>query len=241
MDQCCRFINSLIHTDLSIQDLKNFRQLHSPCAGHPEYKERPGVGTTTGPLGQGVATAVGVALGQKIVAAQLNADAILDNTTYVLVGDGCIMEGVSSEASSLAGHWKLDNLVVIYDANDICLDGPVEECLTEDVAKRYGAYGWNVLTIDGHDFTEIKRGFDASKNEKNRPTLIIAKTVIGKGAPSVEGTSEVHGKALGADEAKRTKEALGIPLEPTFYVPQEVTDFFNQRSEKAKTGRERME
>jgi transketolase len=209
--------------DVSLDDIKSFRQLHSPTAGHPEYRELPGVETTTGPLGQGIATAVGLALGQKIVNAQYGVP--LDNHTIVLAGDGCIMEGISSEASSFAGHLKLDNLIVIYDSNDICLDGPISECLSEDVKKRYESYGWNVVKIDGHNFNDIHKAVQDAKNS-DKPTLIEAKTVIGKGSPNKAGSSSVHGSPLGQEEGLLTKQALGLP-ETSFYVPEEVKDFFS--------------
>jgi len=209
--------------NVSLDDIKSFRQLHSPTAGHPEYREVPGVETTTGPLGQGIATAVGLALGQKINQAQYGAP--LDHHTIVLAGDGCIMEGISSEASSLAGHLKLENLIVIYDSNDICLDGPISECFTEDVKKRYESYGWNVTKIDGHNFNEIHEAVQAAK-QSDKPTLIEAKTIIGKGSPNKAGSSSVHGSPLGQEEGLLTKQSLGLP-ETTFYVPEEVKQFFS--------------
>lgn len=211
--------------DVSLDDIKAFRQLHSPTAGHPEYREVPGVETTTGPLGQGIATAVGLALGQKITQAQYGVP--LDHHTIVLAGDGCIMEGISSEASSFAGHLKLENLIVIYDSNDICLDGPIDECLSEDVKKRYESYGWNVTKIDGHDFNDIHNAIEQAK-QSDKPTLIEAKTVIGKGSPNKAGSSSVHGSPLGQEEGLLTKQALGLP-ETSFYVPEDVKQFFKAR------------
>jgi transketolase len=219
--------------NLSLDDIKNFRQLHSKTAGHPEYGEADGIETTTGPLGQGLATAVGMALSQKMAAAQTKSD-LFNATTYVLAGDGCLMEGVSAEASSFAGHLNLDNLVVIYDSNDICLDGPTSECFTEDTAKRYEAYGWFVQTIDGHSFDMIHNAVEAAK-QAEQPSLIVAKTIIGKGAPTVQGTSESHGKALGPDEAKKAKEAFNIPTDDLFYVPESVPAFFKQHQETLTT------
>jgi transketolase len=216
--------------DLSLDDIKAFRQLHSPTAGHPEYGECPGVEMTTGPLGQGVATAAGMALGQKLAANRYGVQDLdlLNGRVVVLAGDGCIMEGISAESASLAGHLKLDNLTLIYDANDICLDGPLSECMTEDTAKRYESYGWDVQTINGHDYAAIDKAYQAA-GESNTPSLIIAKTTIGFGSPNRAGSSEAHGKALGAEEMKLTKEALGIPLTPLFHVPEEVTSFFQNR------------
>lgn len=232
---------SLLHLsgyDVSLAEVRNFRQLHSKTPGHPEYRETPGVETTTGPLGQGFATAVGMALGQKITAARLGPEGarLLDGHVYVLASDGCIMEGVTSEASSLAGHLQLDNLIVIYDSNDVCLDGDTKECFSEDTALRYQAYGWHVQTIDGHDMDAVVSSLQKAQETKGRPSLIVAKTVIGKGAPTVQGTSEVHGKALGAEEARLTKEALGIPTDQPFFIPKEVTAFFkNKQAELART------
>ncbi|RAP37205.1 transketolase, partial [Candidatus Marinamargulisbacteria bacterium SCGC AAA071-K20] len=178
------------------------------------------------------------ALGQKINGNRYQ-DAtgpLFDSTTYVLTGDGCLMEGISSEASSFAGHLNLDNLVLIYDSNDICLDGPTSECFTEDTAKRYESYGWNVVTVNGHDFDALDNALNPETRLKGKPLLIIAKTMIGFGSPNREGTSESHGKPLGDDEGNQTKEALGIALEPKFIVPPEVSIFFNKKinDDKAK-------
>ena len=220
--------------NVSLDDIKNFRQLHVKTAGHPEYGEIDGIETTTGPLGQGLATSVGMALGQKIVAQKLNQEHdLIDSHVYVLAGDGCFMEGVTAEASSLAGHLNLDNLIVIYDSNDICLDGPTDECFTEDTKLRYESYGWMVQSIDGHSFKMIEAAINKAKKAK-KPSLIIANTVIGKGSPNLQGTSEVHGKAMGTDEVAKTKEFFDIPLEPTFYVPREVQYFFESRNIKLK-------
>ena len=205
--------------EISLSHIKQFRQFNAPTAGHPEYLEIPGIETTTGPLGQGLATAVGMALAHKKVAQ--HETALSDATFYVLAGDGCMMEGISSEASSLAGHLQLDNLVIIYDSNDICLDGPITECFTEDVAKRYKAYGWHTQTIDGHSLTEIDAAVTQAK-AANQPSLIIAKTTIGYGSPNRAGSSESHGKPLGEEEARQTKAALGIPADSLFWVAPEV-------------------
>ena len=213
--------------NISLDDIKSFRQLHSNTAGHPELGEIDGIETTTGPLGQGFATSVGMALGMKMLAKQFdqNKQGIFNGNTFVLASDGCIMEGITSEASSFAGHLNLDNLIVIYDSNDICLDGPVDECLSEDTKARYESYGWFVQSIDGHSFEMIQKAIQKAKSTK-KPSLIIAKTIIGKGSPNLEGTSEVHGKALGAEEVEKTKKNCGIPLEPTFYIPPSVKFFF---------------
>lgn len=214
--------------DVSLDSIKQFRQWGSPCAGHPEYGHLPGVETTTGPLGQGISTAVGIALGHKILGARVNAPQLVDGKVVVLSGDGDLMEGISAEASSLAGHWGLNNLIVFYDANDICLDGPISECFTEDVQKRYEAYGWTVRTIDGHNFDDIHAAYQEARQNTQTPTLIIAKTIIGKYAEEVQGTSEVHGKALGADIAKKTRKALGLPDE-LFFVPEDVKNYFKEK------------
>jgi len=221
---------------VSLDDLKKFRQLHSPTAGHPEYNEAPGIETTTGPLGQGIANGIGMALANKMVEArcELQNTGLLDGKVVILAGDGCMMEGVSAEASSFAGHLGLDNVILIYDANSICLDGPIDECFTENVAQRYEAYGWAVQTIDGHNFEAIQGAFEKAKKAQGKPQLIIAKTVIGKGSPTYQGTADVHGKALGAEENKKTKEALGLPTEPAFYVPAEVRQWFDQKKEARK-------
>ncbi len=221
--------------DYTLKDIQNFRQLKSKTPGHPEYgHEFPGVETTTGPLGQGIANAVGMALGHKIMAAQFGVESerLLDARLFVLVGDGCMMEGVASEASSLAGHLRLDNLIVIYDANDVCLDGPTSECFSEDVGKRYEAYGWQALRINGHDLDEIHTAVETAKKTTGKPTLIVAKTTIGLGAPTVQGTAEAHGKVLGAEEAKAAKAFHKIPAEPLFYVPEAVTQFFKDKQKE---------
>lgn len=222
---------------LSLEDLKNFRQLHSPTPGHPESFMTDGVETTTGPLGQGLGNAVGMALGFKILAAKFNTEKhpIFTNKVYVLMGDGCVMEGVSSEVSSLAGHLQLDNLVVIYDANQVCLDGPVSEVLSEDTKARYRAYGWDVFEINGHDLDAIDNVFNQIRHHQTKPCLIVAHTVIGKGSPNKAGTSKAHGSPLGPEEIKATKESLGIPQED-FYVPQVVMNFF--QSKLVKEGQE---
>lgn len=232
----CMLLYSCLHLSgfkVSLEDIKNFRQLHSVTPGHPESHITDGVETTTGPLGQGVGNAVGMALGMKILAEKFNTNKykLFDNKILFLAGDGCMMEGVSAEVSSLAGHLQLDNLIGIYDANKICLDGPLAECQTENTKARYVAYGWDVIEVDGHDFDQLHRVFSKMRAEQQKPTLIIAHTIIGKGSPHKAGTSKVHGSPLGEDEVKETKIALGLPLEQ-FYVPQVVSDFFNQKLEK---------
>lgn len=221
--------------DIDLDDIKSFRQLHSKTAGHPEYGEADGIETTTGPLGQGVATAAGMALGMKKLSKTFNQSnvALFDANIYVLAGDGCMMEGITSEASSLAGHLNLDNLILIYDSNDICLDGPVDECMSENTKLRYESYGWFVQTIDGHSFKMLKKAIDAAKAAK-QPSLIIAKTVIGKGSPGLQGTSEIHGKAMGEVEILKTKKALKFESDQPFYVPQTVRYFFEAHAIKQK-------
>ncbi|MDA1353386.1 MAG: transketolase [bacterium] len=221
---------SLLHLsgyDVSLDDLKQFRKLHSPTAGHPEFGEVDGVETTTGPLGQGIAAGIGLALGQKIASARTGAQSILDSKVVILAGDGCMMEGVSQEASSFAGHLKLNNVILFYDSNDICLDGPLDECMSENTALRYEAYGWFVQVVDGHNVDEIHAAYQKASTA-TRPSLIVAKTVIGKGSPNMAGTSSVHGKALGAEEVTATKSVLGLPDTP-FYVDEEVRMSFEHR------------
>jgi transketolase len=209
---------------VSLEDLKSFRQLHSATPGHPEVGDTPGVETTTGPLGQGIAVATGMAIAQKILAARFGAE-LFDARIWTLAGDGCIMEGISSESGSLAGTLGLNNLVIIYDSNDVSLDGPTRDCLREDTAKRYEAYGFNVLSIDGYDFDAIEKAFQTARNEQKKPTLIIAKTIIGKHCPNREGKSISHGKFLGPEEMSLFKKEIGWPEEPLFYVPDEVKNY----------------
>ncbi len=213
--------------DLSLDEIKRFRQLHSLTPGHPESHITPGVETTTGPLGQGFANAVGTALGLKMLQQRFNTPdcKIFDNKVYTLAGDGCIMEGVTSEASSLAGHLQLDNLVAIYDSNKVSLDGPLPDCCSEDTKMRYQAYNWDVLEIDGQNLEEINEAFTYIREKQTRPIMVIMHTIIGKGSPNKAGTSKVHGSPLGADEVKLTKQALGLPLED-FYIFQSVKDYF---------------
>ncbi len=216
--------------DLSLEDIKRFRQLHSKTPGHPESRETDGVETTTGPLGQGFGNAVGQALGLKLLAERFNTEdySIFDSKVFVLAGDGDIMEGISSEVSSLSGHLKLDNLIVIYDSNNISLDGPLPESCSEDTKARYKAYGWDVYEIDGHDFDAIHYSISHARENQTKPVLIIARTVIGKGAPNKAGTHKAHGSPLGEEEVKLAKEALGLPQEP-FFIPQAVISFFQQK------------
>jgi transketolase len=208
--------------DLPMSELRNFRQLHSKTPGHPEVDVTPGVETTTGPLGQGLANAVGMALAEKLLGAEFNRDGhtIVDHHTYVFLGDGCLMEGVSHEACALAGAWKLDKLIAIYDDNGISIDGQVPPWFIDDSARRFEAYGWNVIRgVDGHDAAAVSAAIAQAKENPGKPTFILAKTVIGKGAPTRAGTAKAHGEPLGADEIKATREALGWTHEP-FVIPE---------------------
>jgi transketolase len=208
--------------DLPMSELRNFRQLHSKTPGHPEVDVTPGVETTTGPLGQGLANAVGMALAEKLLAHEFNRDEhhIVDHYTYVFVGDGCLMEGISHEASALAGVWKLDKLIAIYDDNGISIDGQVPPWFIDDSARRFEACGWNVIRgVDGHDAAAVSAAIAQAKENKGKPTFILAKTIIGKGAPTRAGTAKAHGEPLGADEIKATREALGWTHEP-FVIPE---------------------
>jgi transketolase len=222
---------------ISIDDIKHFRQVGSKCPGHPEYGVAPGIETTTGPLGQGLATAVGMAIAESMLAARFNTakHKIVDHYTYVLSGDGCLQEGVASEASSLAGHLKLGKLILFYDSNKITIDGSTDITFTEDVGKRYEAYGWQVLRGDMYDFTGLEKLVAEAKKD-SRPSIIILKSIIGKGSPSKQGTSGIHGSPLGPEEIVKTKAALGAPAESKFWVAPEAYDFYKKhRVELAKT------
>ncbi|VXC09045.1 transketolase [Pseudomonas sp. 8Z] len=220
-------IYSLLHLtgyDLSIDDLKNFRQLHSKTPGHPEYGYTPGVETTTGPLGQGIANAVGFAIAEKVLGAQFNRDGhtIVDHNTYVFLGDGCMMEGISHEVCSLAGTLGLGKLVAFYDDNGISIDGEVEGWFTDDTPKRFEAYGWQVIrNVDGHDAEEIKMAIETARKSTDQPTLICCKTTIGFGSPNKGGKEECHGAPLGNDEIALTRAALGWNHGP-FEIPAEI-------------------
>lgn len=218
---------------LTFEDLKNFRQLHSKTPGHPESLDTEGVETTTGPLGQGLGNAVGMALGLKMLAERFNTEQypIINSKVYVLLGDGCMMEGCTSEVSSLAGHLKLNNLIAIYDSNQVSLDGPLNESCSENTRLRYEAYGWEVFDVDGNDLNALEDVFSKATYRQDRPRLIIAHTIIGKGSPDKAGTSKVHGAPLGTEEVAAAKEVLGIPQEP-FYIPQSVRDFFQKKLEQ---------
>ncbi len=220
--------------DVSMDDLKNFRQWGSNTPGHPEYHVTPGVETTTGPLGQGAGNAVGMALAEAFLAGYFNRPGheIVDHYTYALVTDGDLMEGVSAEAASLAGHWGLGKLIYLYDSNDVTLDGSADMIYTEDVAERFSAYGWQTLEVeDGNDVEAISAAITAAKETRSQPSLIVIKTVIGYGSPNKGGTSESHGSPLGADEIKLVKDYYGVPQED-FYVPGEALEHFREAIER---------
>lgn len=224
---------SLLHLSgfgLTMDDIKSFRQLHSKTPGHPESHITVGVESTTGPLGQGVGNAVGQALGLKMLGARFNTDdcPLFNGKVYCLAGDGCLMEGVSAEACSLAGHLSLDNLVLIYDANKVTLDGFLADSDSEDTKLRYLAYGWEVFELDGYDFEQMEKIFFHIRDHQTKPCFVIMHTVIGKGSPNKAGTHKVHGSPLGVEEVEATKRALGLP-EEEFYVPQSVYTFFEQK------------
>ena len=225
---------SLLHLtgyDMSINDLKNFRQLHSKTPGHPEYGCAPGIETTTGPLGQGLANAVGMSLAEKTLARQFNRDEfnVIDHFTYVFIGDGCLMEGISHEACSLAGTLKLGKLIAFYDDNGISIDGKVAGWFTDDTTKRFEAYHWHVISnVDGHDPEAIKQAILAARDEKNKPTIICCKTEIGRGAPNLAGSHKAHGSPLGDEEINATRENIGWKY-PPFEVPTEIYNAFDAR------------
>jgi len=215
---------SLLHLsgyDLPIEEIKNFRQLHSKTPGHPEYGYAPGVETTTGPLGQGISNAVGMALAEKVLAGQVNRPGhqIVDHNTYTFLGDGCLMEGISHEVCSLAGTLKLGKLVAFYDDNGISIDGEVEGWFSDDTPARFESYGWQVIpNVDGHDSDAIKAAIEQARAETGKPTLICCKTIIGFGSPNKQGKEDCHGAALGVDEVALTREQLGWEHGP-FEIP----------------------
>ena len=222
---------SLLHLtgyDISIDDLKDFRKLHSKTPGHPEYDIDIGIETTTGPLGQGIANAIGMAVSEKIMAAEFNEDDIkpINHYTYAFLGDGCLMEGISHEACSFAGTHKLGKLICFYDQNGISIDGEIENWFTDDSIKRFDSYGWQTICVDGHNIEEIDKAIVDAKNEKNKPTMIFCKTIIGFGSPNKSGTADVHGAALGEEEVIKTREALNWDHD-AFKVPQEAYDFWD--------------
>ncbi len=231
-------IYSLLHLtgyNLPMDQIKTFRQLHSQCAGHPEYGYAEGIETTTGPLGQGIANGVGFAMAEKLLASQFNKPGhdIVDHYTYVFLGDGCMMEGVSHEACALAGTWGLGKLVAFWDDNGISIDGHIEGWYTDDTAGRFKAYGWHVQSVDGHDAAAIQKAIDEAKKVTDKPSLICCKTIIGKGSPNKSGSHDCHGSALGEAEVAATRAEIGWPHEP-FVIPQDVYDGWNQKDKGAK-------
>ena len=222
---------SLLHLtgyDISIQDLKDFRVLKSKTPGHPEYDLQYGIETTTGPLGQGIANAVGMAIAEKILASQFNTseEMPINHFTYAFLGDGCLMEGVSHEACSFAGTHNLGKLICFYDQNGISIDGEIENWFTDDSVKRFDSYGWQTIEVDGHNVDEIDDAIVSAKNEDKKPTMIFCKTTIGYGSPAKAGTADAHGAPLGDDEILKTRKALGWNHEP-FKVPESVYEFWN--------------
>lgn len=222
------------HEGMSLDDLKKFRQLHSVAAGHPEYHEHPAIEMTTGPLGQGIATAVGMAIAERLLAAKFG-KSLVDHRTWVVAGDGCLMEGVSHEAGALAGHLKLNKLCVLFDDNSISIDGGTDMATSEDPLKRFAAYGWATRRVDGHDFAAVQAALNfAAKSSK--PTIIACKTIIGFGAPTKAGTAGSHGSALGGAEAEQAKTALGWPHLP-FTVPEEIATPWKAAGARGATAR----
>ncbi|MGO1395804.1 MAG: transketolase [Halomonas sp.] len=225
---------SLLHLsgyELSLEQLQNFRQLHSPTAGHPEFGYAPGIETTTGPLGQGFANAVGFAIAEKTLAAQFNrpGHAIVDHHTWCFLGDGCLMEGISHEAASLAGTQQLGKLIALYDDNGISIDGEVEGWFTDDTAKRFEAYGWHVVpNVDGHKPEEVKAAIELAKSHNDKPSLIICKTIIGFGAPNKQGKEDAHGAPLGDDEVALARTQLDWPHAP-FHIPEPIYSAWDAR------------
>ncbi len=227
---------SLLHIygyDLSLDDIKNFRQWHSKTPGHPELQDTPGVETTTGPLGQGISNAVGMALAESQTAAKYNSkdSEVVNHFTYVMAGDGDLQEGISHEVASFAGHNKLGKLILMYDSNGISIDGETSLSFSENIKKRFKAYGWHVVKADGHDYDSIRKAIRKAKAKTNKPSIIIFKTIIGFGSPNKQGKEEVHGSPLGADEIKLAKETLGIP-QKDFYVSDEVAKIAEEFIEK---------
>ncbi|MFL2710484.1 MAG: transketolase [Gammaproteobacteria bacterium] len=225
---------SLLHLTgykLTLEDLKDFRQLKSKTPGHPEYDIDIGVETTTGPLGQGIANAVGMAISEKILASEFNEEDIspIDHYTYAFLGDGCLMEGISHEVCSFAGTHNLGKLICFYDQNGISIDGEVENWFTDDSIKRFDSYGWQTICVDGHNIEEIDQAISSAKNESNKPSMIFCKTTIGFGSPNKSGTADVHGAPLGDEEIKKTREALNWDY-PPFEVPKEVYDFWDAKN-----------
>lgn len=232
-------IYSLVHLtgyDLSMEEIKNFRQLHSKTPGHPEYGYAPGVETTTGPLGQGIANAVGMALAEKALTGQFNRPDhnIIDHNTYVFLGDGCMMEGISHEACSLAGTWGLGKLIAFYDDNGISIDGEVKGWFTDDTPKRFEAYGWHVIPkVDGHDAQAVKQAIEQARAVTDKPSLICCQTIIGWGSPNKQGKESCHGAALGTDEVALVRKTIGWDA-PPFEIPKEIYEGWDAKAKGAK-------
>lgn len=227
-------IYSLLHLtgyDLPMEQIKTFRQLHSQCAGHPEYGYAPGIETTTGPLGQGITNGVGFAMAEKLMADQFNKPGheIVDHHTYVFMGDGCLMEGVSHEACALAGTWGLGNLIAFWDDNNISIDGHIDGWYTDDTVKRFEAYGWHVVSVDGHDSDAINKAIEEAKSVKDKPSLICCKTIIGFGSPNKSASHDCHGAALGEEEVALTRKELGWDYEP-FVIPEDVYEGWDAKA-----------
>jgi transketolase len=230
-------IYSLLHLtgyDLPMDSIKTFRQLHSQCAGHPEYGYAPGVETTTGPLGQGITNGVGFAMAEKLMADQFNKPGhdIVNHHTYVFMGDGCLMEGISHEACALAGTWGLGNLIAFWDDNNISIDGHIDGWYTDDTVKRFEAYGWHVQSVDGHDADAINKAIEEAKKVKDKPSLICCKTIIGYGSPNKCASHDCHGAALGEDEVALTRKELGWEYEP-FVIPEDVYEGWDAKAKGA--------
>jgi len=231
---------SLLHLsgyEVSLDDLKDFRQLHSKTAGHPEYGDLPGIETTTGPLGQGFANAVGMALAEKSLAARFNREGhkVIDHYTYVFLGDGCLMEGISHEVASLAGVWKLGKLIVLYDDNGISIDGEVKDWFKDDTAKRFEAYGWHVIRgVDGHDIDSVSKAIVGAQSIKDKPSLLMCRTTIGFGSPNKANTAGSHGAPLGSEEVALTRKNLGWKYDEPFFIPEEIYKAWDQSARGAK-------
>jgi len=223
------------YQSITLDNIKNFRKLGSPSAGHPEFGHAAGIETTTGPLGQGIGNAVGMALAERLMNARYG-DALVDHHTYVVAGDGDLMEGISHEACSLVGHLKLNRLIVLYDDNEISIDGPTSLSDSTDVVARFTSMGWAVRRIDGHDSDAISAGLDWAKSS-DKPVLLACKTIIGYGAPKRAGTSKSHGEALGAEEIEGARLALNWPYAP-FEVPEEIIAAWRASGARGNTGRQ---
>ena len=233
---------SLLHLtgyDISIDDLKDFRKLKSKTPGHPEYDLDHGIETTTGPLGQGIANAVGMAISEKILASEFNSTDIepINHFTYAFLGDGCLMEGISHEACSFAGTHELGKLICFYDQNGISIDGEIESWFTDDTVKRFDSYGWQTISVDGHNVDDINKAIESAKSEAKKPSMIFCKTTIGFGSPNKSGTSDVHGAPLGDEEIQKTREALDWNHEP-FEIPESVYEFWNAKSSGAELNKD---